>query len=79
MIHQVIHLRDDDPDIPLTAYVADEGWKTRDAMLVIPGGGYGCVCSDREGEPIALAFLARGYNCTSSKIMQEFLAINCTP
>jgi acetyl esterase/lipase len=31
-------------------------------MLVIPGGGYSTVCSDREGEPIALAFLAKGYN-----------------
>ena len=62
MNYQVIHLRDDDPDITLTAYVADETWKTRDAMLVIPGGGYGCVCDDREGEPIALAYLARGVN-----------------
>ena len=62
MNYQVIHLRDDDPDITLTAYVADEKWKTRDAMLVIPGGGYGCVCDDREGEPIALAYLARGVN-----------------
>ncbi len=31
------------------------------AMLVIPGGGYGMV-SDREGEPIALAYLAKGLN-----------------
>ena len=36
--------------------------KNAPAILVIPGGGYGCVCADREGEPIALAFLARGYN-----------------
>ncbi len=32
------------------------------AMLVIPGGGYGMV-SDREGEPIALNFLSRGFCC----------------
>ena len=31
-----------------------------DAILVIPGGGYAQVCSDREGEPIALAYVARG-------------------
>ena len=31
------------------------------AMLVVPGGGYGMV-SDREGEPIALAFLNKGFN-----------------
>lgn len=35
----------------------------RPAMLVIPGGGYRCVCSDREGEPIAMLYLAEGYNC----------------
>ena len=33
---------------------------TKEAMLVIPGGGYGAVCTDREGEPIALAYLAKG-------------------
>lgn len=33
-----------------------------DAMLVIPGGGYGCVCADREGYPIALAYMAHGLN-----------------
>ena len=31
------------------------------AMLVIPGGGYSCVCSDREGGPIAEAFMKRGF------------------
>ena len=30
------------------------------AMLVIPGGGYQML-SEREGEPVALQFLARGY------------------
>ena len=51
------------PDVWMDAYTADPipGY-TRRAMLVIPGGGYGGVCSDREGEPIAHAFLARGFN-----------------
>ena len=40
MLNKVIHLRDDDPDITLTTYVQDEGWKKRDAMLVLPGGAY---------------------------------------
>lgn len=31
-----------------------------EAILVVPGGGYGCVCSDREGAPIAEAFAERG-------------------
>ena len=34
---------------------------TRPAVLVFPGGGY-MMCSDREADPIALAYLAEGYN-----------------
>lgn len=34
--------------------------KLRPGMLVIPGGGYG-MRSAREGEPVALQWLARGY------------------
>ena len=62
MIHNIIPLRQDDPAVTLTTYLADERRVVRDAILVIPGGGYSCVCSDREGEPIALSFLARGLN-----------------
>jgi acetyl esterase/lipase len=36
--------------------------RKRPAMLIIPGGAYQIV-SDREKEPIALKFLAEGYNC----------------
>lgn len=32
----------------------------RPAILIFPGGGY-FMCSDREAEPIALAYLAEGY------------------
>lgn len=47
----------------IDAYIADPIKNfTRKALLVIPGGGYGCVCSDREGEPIAHAFIPYGYN-----------------
>ena len=44
------------------AYVADPilGFRRR-PILIIPGGSYATVCSDREGEPIAFAFLARGF------------------
>ena len=38
--------------------------KSRPAIVVIPGGGYG-FCSDRENEPIALEFLSKGFNCFS--------------
>ena len=48
----------------LTTYVQDniedQAVRRRPAALVCPGGGY-AFCSDREGEPIALALLARGY------------------
>lgn len=33
----------------------------RPCILICPGGGY-CFCSERESEPIALKFLACGYN-----------------
>lgn len=62
MINEVIKLCPDDPNVTLTTYVQNEGWKKRDAILVIPGGGYGCICDDREGEPIALAYAAKGVN-----------------
>ena len=34
--------------------------RLRPAVLILPGGGYGHV-SPREGEPVALRFLARGW------------------
>lgn len=34
--------------------------RTRPAVIVVPGGGYGMV-SKREGEPVAAAFLSRGF------------------
>jgi len=47
----------------LDLYVADQvGELIRDAILVIPGGGYGWLCDYKEGQPIAQAFLAKGYN-----------------
>ncbi len=49
----------------LTVYLHDGEWrdgpKTRDMMLVLPGGGYAGV-EYREGEPIALEFMTRSYN-----------------
>ncbi|MGN0165052.1 MAG: alpha/beta hydrolase [Lachnospiraceae bacterium] len=50
----------------LTTFVADIseeiGRHNRPAVLICPGGGYDYV-SDREGEPIAFAFLAQGIQC----------------
>jgi len=50
-----IYARDNTPEIS-----ARRKYPT---VLVIPGGGYG-FCSAREGEPVALAFLAAG--CTAA-------------
>ena len=60
MIYEKIQLT---KDSYLEVYAADktDGF-VRKAILVIPGGGYGVVCSNREGEPIAMAFLPHGYN-----------------
>jgi len=63
MILKRIYLEDNNKDVFLDAYIADalEGFK-RNAILVIPGGGYGGLAAEREGEPVALAFTACGYN-----------------
>ena len=49
-------------NVYLEAYLSDRlKGLNRKAILVIPGGGYSVVCSDREGEPIAQAFIPYGY------------------
>lgn len=52
-------------NVTLTAYLQDVGGEfpnicKRPAILVLPGGGYS-MCSDREADPIALAYLQAGY------------------
>ena len=61
MLTERIYLSDDKRAY-LDAYVSEFKPYRRDAMLVIPGGGYRAVCSDREGEMVALAYFAKGYN-----------------
>jgi len=55
----------DNSDAILTVYLhevsAEIDQKERPMILVIPGGGYEMV-SDREGEPIAMAYYERGYH-----------------
>ena len=62
IITERVFLTDDKVNYIDTYVYSDDRIKPMDAILVIPGGGYGCVCSDREGEPIALAFASRGVN-----------------
>ncbi|MBE6613235.1 MAG: alpha/beta hydrolase [Ruminococcaceae bacterium] len=61
MLNKRIPLNPEDETIYLETFAADTTPYVRPAILVIPGGGYGGVCDDREGEPIALAFVAKGY------------------
>lgn len=62
MKFQRIYL-EENKEIYMDAYIADPIPNLiRKAVLVIPGGGYGCVCMTREGEPIAMAFMPYGYN-----------------
>ena len=62
MRHERIYLNENDRRAYVDTYISDLP-AIRDALLVIPGGGYGSVCTDREGEPVALDFFAKGYNC----------------
>ena len=43
------------------AYNSEPQERLKPAILICPGGGYACVCADREGEAIALKFLNEGY------------------
>ena len=61
MKHDRIYLNESDNRVFIDTYIANDP-SVRDAMLVIPGGGYTTVCTNREGEPVALDFFAKGYN-----------------
>ena len=62
---KVFYPTPEDESVHLTCYVRDESHEMkgppRDAILVLPGGGYRS-CSDREAEPIALAYMHYGLN-----------------
>ena len=74
MEHMILHLKDTFPflaeegqDPTVQVYLPDNltemGWDDRrhPCLMICPGGGYG-FCSQREAEPIALQFLAEGFN-----------------
>ena len=57
-----IFLDKNNEDIYLDAYsVPKKSEEKRHALIIIPGGGYSCVCRDREGDPIALEFISYGF------------------
>lgn len=55
----------DNPNVTVTIYLHDvypgmDSVNERPAVLILPGGGYR-MCSDSEAEPIALAYMAEGF------------------
>lgn len=65
MTCDTIYLREGDENVRLCAYISkyagDMCVQPRDAVLVLPGGGYGFL-AEREAEPAAKTFLAAGCN-----------------
>ena len=74
-----IILKKGTPEVSITPILCDPRLGTRDAILVIPGGGYGCVCDDREGFPIAAAFVAKGMSAFVLKYSVGAAAKGHTP
>lgn len=59
------HIQIELPKCLLHAYIPDVVelvTALRPSIVICPGGGY-CFRSDREAEPIALVFAAKGFNC----------------
>lgn len=46
--------------IPEKLAITEQGEEKHPGIIICPGGGYG-FCSQREAEPVALAFLTEGY------------------
>lgn len=67
--HLITYIRDNPPEMDN---------EPRRAIIICPGGGYQWT-SDRESEPIALQFLARGYNAFVLKYSVAEMAKNLNP
>lgn len=74
-----IILKTEPMEVSITPVLCDPRLGVRDAILVIPGGGYGCVCDDREGFPIAAAFVAKGMSAFVLKYSVGAVAKGHTP
>lgn len=66
MLNEKIYLYEDRKNVTLTTYLLDSSpknpaWDSRPGVLICPGGAY-LYCSQREAEPIAMAFAAMGYH-----------------
>lgn len=71
-----------DDKVSLTSYIRDNNDELctppRPALLICPGGSYEFV-SERESEPIAVAFLNEGFNCFVLRYSVQERAANFTP
>jgi len=77
-----INLREDNPNVYLDVYLNEDhetlSIRKRPMMLVIPGGGYH-LCSKREAEPIARAYMAHGWNAAVLYYSLAENAVNMNP
>ena len=63
MLYKKIPMSEKNENAYLEVYVAEPSPNfTRRAILVIPGGGYYRLCKNIEGEVVAQAFMAQGFN-----------------
>ncbi|HUM83089.1 MAG TPA: alpha/beta hydrolase [Lachnospiraceae bacterium] len=79
MIFEKIKLYPEREDVTLTAYILDDSiemqkGRRRPAVLICPGGAY-VTCSDREGEPVAMAFASMGYHAFVLRYSVSGLAV----
>lgn len=77
-----IDLFPDAVDTYFKAYICDDMPdfnNRRKAILILPGGGYSKVCDDREGDAIARAFLAAGFNAFVLRYSVKPYAVNFRP
>lgn len=58
----IVPMREGEEDVYLKVRLGKPTDTPRPALLILPGGGYG-ICSDREADPIADAFIECGYSC----------------
>jgi acetyl esterase/lipase len=79
---ETLHIFPQDENAHLITYIRDNppelANKPRRAILICPGGGYQWT-SDRENEPIAIQFLARGYNVFVLKYSVAEMAKDLNP